>query len=464
MIASFLCVYLAFASDVVVLDSKTHDEVIANGPTMVKYYSPNCGHCRNMAPTYEEIATYFAPQKEKITIAEIDCLKESKVCDKASVRGYPTIKYYTSPTDSEDYEEQRDFDSFAEYISNKLGLFYRPKPSKVLTLNASTFNETVLDPTKNVLVAFTAPWCGHCKRLKPEMDRASTAFKENDNVLFAVIDAEENGDFCKQFEVNGYPTLKFFPAYREGDEERIIEQKAEEEKKKKEEEEKKKEEEKQKAAEPTVNPDDTNEQLDTPVEEEEENAETPRVLMTKKGANWIETFRGDRTASALVFWMNEHSGTYKTPEGGVEEMAGYEEEMTECIVDLVHAVTKTPLPAPVEKQEQEQPAETETPSETEATEEPKEEKKETPAAKTVPPPSVQDALKTVEEKIPNILNKFTAASYRRYVDALQKKGLSWIQNEAARLRRVLENGKMTVEKQTELTIRMNVLEMFHLSE
>ena len=30
-----------------------------------------------------------------------------------------------------------------------------------------TFDEIVNDPTKDVLIEFYAPWCGHCKNLEP---------------------------------------------------------------------------------------------------------------------------------------------------------------------------------------------------------------------------------------------------------------------------------------------------------
>ena len=51
--------------------------------------------------------------------------------------------------------------------------------------------------------------CGHCKKLKPEFEKAAQSLKFN-NILLATVDATVERDLGKRFDVTGYPTLKIF--------------------------------------------------------------------------------------------------------------------------------------------------------------------------------------------------------------------------------------------------------------
>nr|CAG4640764.1 EOG090X0438 [Eulimnadia texana] len=62
------------------------------------------------------------------------------------------------------------------------------------------------------LVMFYAPWCGHCKRLKPEFEKASELVKNDEPpITLAKVDCTEGGkSTCNRFSVQGYPTMKIF--------------------------------------------------------------------------------------------------------------------------------------------------------------------------------------------------------------------------------------------------------------
>ena len=82
--------------------------------------------------------------------------------------------------------------------------------SDVLELKDSDF-DTRIREHDIALVEFYAPWCGHCKRLAPEYERAATALKAADPpVALIKVDCTAETKVCGKHGVNGYPTLKIF--------------------------------------------------------------------------------------------------------------------------------------------------------------------------------------------------------------------------------------------------------------
>jgi len=75
-----------------------------------------------MKPAWDQLGDEFVGSKTVI-IADVDCTVHQAVCGKYGVRGYPTIKYFTSSTaaDGDTYEGGRDFDSLKKFADESLG-------------------------------------------------------------------------------------------------------------------------------------------------------------------------------------------------------------------------------------------------------------------------------------------------------------------------------------------------------
>jgi protein disulfide-isomerase A1 len=80
----------------------------------------------------------------------------------------------------------------------------------VVTLVGKSFNDIVLNPEKDVLVEFYAPWCGHCKKLVPIYDELAANLKSSTNIIIAKMDSTANE--VDGVSVQGFPTIKFWPA------------------------------------------------------------------------------------------------------------------------------------------------------------------------------------------------------------------------------------------------------------
>jgi len=64
-----------------------------------------CGHCKALAPEYEEAATQL--KEKNVALAKVDCTVEADLCKEYGVEGYPTVKVFRGPDNVKPYQGAR---------------------------------------------------------------------------------------------------------------------------------------------------------------------------------------------------------------------------------------------------------------------------------------------------------------------------------------------------------------------
>ncbi|XP_037371285.1 protein disulfide-isomerase A4 isoform X1 [Talpa occidentalis] len=195
---------------VFVLKDANFDDFVADKDTvLLEFYAPWCGHCKQFAPEYEKIASTLKENDPPIPVAKIDATAESGLASRFDVSGYPTIKILKKGQ-AVDYEGSRTQDEIVAKVKEVSQPNWTPPPEVTLVLTKDNFDEVVSN-ADIILVEFYAPWCGHCKKLAPEYEKAAKELsKRSPPIPLAKVDATTETDLAKKFDVSGYPTLKIF--------------------------------------------------------------------------------------------------------------------------------------------------------------------------------------------------------------------------------------------------------------
>lgn len=97
---------------------KNFNEIVLNpeDDVLVYFYAPWCGHCKKLAPIWDEVATELKDVKG-LVLAKFDSTVNE--VDGVEIRGYPTLKFYPK-SDSKKVSVDFDGDRDAEAIKTWL--------------------------------------------------------------------------------------------------------------------------------------------------------------------------------------------------------------------------------------------------------------------------------------------------------------------------------------------------------
>lgn len=189
-----------------------------NKAVMVMFYAPWCVYCKQMKPEYAAAAT-IVKQKGYGILAAMDAVRpeNAAVRMKFEINGFPTLHYFKNGEVRYTYNGDNKQDKLVEFmmdptasVSKAKELEWSETSTDVVQLTESTFDST-LQSENSMLVMFYAPWCGHCKNMKPEYEKAAAVMKkEKIPGILAAVDVTKETTLAEKYSVRGFPTIKYF--------------------------------------------------------------------------------------------------------------------------------------------------------------------------------------------------------------------------------------------------------------
>lgn len=105
-----------------VIVGKNFDDLVINNDkyVLVEYYAPWCGHCKALAPIYDEVAKSLA-SNDKLVLAKCD--STANEIPGVNIQGFPTLKFYAPGKKSSpiDFSGDRTAEGITKFLKEQLG-------------------------------------------------------------------------------------------------------------------------------------------------------------------------------------------------------------------------------------------------------------------------------------------------------------------------------------------------------
>ncbi|XP_065196140.1 protein disulfide-isomerase A4-like [Sycon ciliatum] len=201
------------AEGVFELDHNTFEETVKSKDVVVVYfYTTWCEKCAEFQSNWTQVLKGTS-DLENVAFAKLNAQDAQSLAEQYQIGSFPNLVTFRDgveyPYDSKDYSAEGIIASVQRYASSSWS-----KPDQYSDHLTMGEFESTIKKGDGMLVKFYVRWCGHCRLMGAEWDKAARACEKlNPPMKMYQVDCEAEKDLCNENKVDSYPTLRF---YRDG--------------------------------------------------------------------------------------------------------------------------------------------------------------------------------------------------------------------------------------------------------
>ncbi|OWR43931.1 putative disulfide isomerase [Danaus plexippus plexippus] len=194
-----------------------YKQIVNKDGNFIMFYTPWCRHCKEFHPIWSELGNLINSRKYDIAIAQVDCMKHSKLCKENDITGYPTLLYYHKNSFTPvEYKSTRDLPSLTLFVSAVYTKNKKPKPKERPLPNVEIYSGMASLDDYNIekfvskgqhFVLFYVPWCTASQKLAIVWAEMAKIYENNEYLQIGRINCYHNEITCQNFDIKQYPLL-----------------------------------------------------------------------------------------------------------------------------------------------------------------------------------------------------------------------------------------------------------------
>ena len=194
---------LSHSNIVYSLDSTNATQYIeGKDPVVIKFYSPDCPYCMELAPHFNKAASLF----NNVKFAQINCIANEDLCDSLGVFQYPQVQVRMINMQPANYQGELEADPIIDFIEMKTGRIAKRYRPYIQLLTPYNFDKNV-NPKRYSMILFSTPDGSAINSSFYTIRELAQIYRYEDDITIGRIDCESYSAFCKQKNIEKDPTI-----------------------------------------------------------------------------------------------------------------------------------------------------------------------------------------------------------------------------------------------------------------